>query len=1403
MDIALPESGRYWAPRGRPIQTDEHGYTLFAGGKWREYHNTPVKQTHELREASDVIVLLGEPGSGKSFELNLLRTLAQSIASRKVLSLDLGKYADAVLLDTALRRLLNDCISEGVPSVLFLDALDESRVNIKCAETVLEDVLRDVNPDSLQLVVTCRTPAWPDSLEEVLRAHWDGSKESAVCVFEIAPYSRQQVSARLLEEGIDDDGFFAALDGSGAHGLALQPLGLRFLMSQFNDGSKFSSSRWELYERGCTALLKESSKRRLEGRSLLLPNVQSRLQLAGLIATCVLLTNSADIVLDNAGNFAPEGALYLDVARLVRFPLTSCGGDWYASAELYAETLQTGLFGAKEDGVFVFAHRTYAEFLAAHFISSLNAPVKRIMSVLSLADGSGRLVPQLRELSAWLGNTNPQVLALVLGAEPAMVFDSSVSLTDEGHIAAVFDELTALVERHKFPIYDRRLIRSYQKLSHATLCEKLRCILPDRARSSTLRQFAADVAHVCGLVDDIPALLDIALDPYENYEVRQSAASAVHADGSSASKLALLPLMEGDHPEDPDDELRGIALLCALEAEVPVRDLVGYITKERRSNFTGMYALALRRLENIDLQAPDVVPLLSWLEPQLRRERLSAAWENFVTHLFSKAAFAVMSFNEGWAALGKAAWLAISNHHKLSSSQDTRGFDRGLELDAHPLRRLQLLESILDAIEGDPRIVAGQLLYGTGLLTDADGQYLIDAYKREAGSNGVKKQTIANLALWYLFDNDVVREWLLNVAGPNAENRDALLAGIAAEHVDFVLLDSPRADSLRELLALRLKHSSPTEPIADKKRSVDLLSAALTRAEEGHTWEWVNILSYLRYEGDFEYYHFPFPAVTTSPLWLTLNAGTQSRLAHTALAYLRDMGPVATLAPNQSNNYEDAGIAALVFLHSTGHGNSDEFGELVVKWARGLARYLPEEQPREVINELLRQAWARAEAPVLSLLSEICAQYLSVDGIPRLPDFAIDFIPEPLFHMLEATLPRVTSEQGFLVLSSFLIERHSQDAIGSLLQRITLSPDLSAASAIKLLALLAKHAPEEFIKHVWERLQGHPNTVALLAAEMQIIVAGQDVPLLRVDAAVTEQLFEILESQYPTSTDIKADGILTARHHIQDFRTSCIINLRSRADGAGISALERVSARHPQLPWIASVLHEAEQKVARDSWLPYEVSEVVAALGIAAGRVIRTEAELHDAVLGELQLIADKVSASASLPAVYHLWDETSRRPKHEPRLCDWLAAELTDRLSHKGAVVNREVQVRSHNPKGMGERTDILVELSPPAKNGKSGNTLRLVIEVKGCWNAELMTAPASQLRDNYMKAYSAASGIYLIMWFMCDRWTQDDQRKRETRKLIPNETFDACVDAVTEACIAASVGAASLTPFVIDCTY
>ena len=66
----------------------------------------------------------------------------------------------------------------------------------------------------------------------------------------------------------------------------------------------------------------------------------------------------------------------------------------------------------------------------------------------------------------------------------------------------------------------------------------------------------------------------------------------------------------------------------------------------------------------------------------------------------------------------------------------------------------------------------------------------------------------------------------------------------------------------------------------------------------------------------------------------------------------------------------------------------------------------------------------------------------------------------------------------------------------------------------------------------------------------------------------------------------------------------------------------------------------------------------------------------------------------------------------------------------------------------------------------------LTVIIEVKGCWNAEVKTAISSQLVEDYLKPHNWTHGIYLVGWFICDRW--DSLRKRQ-KSHLNSATFSA----------------------------
>lgn len=106
-------------------------------------------------------------------------------------------------------------------------------------------------------------------------------------------------------------------------------------------------------------------------------------------------------------------------------------------------------------------------------------------------------------------------------------------------------------------------------------------------------------------------------------------------------------------------------------------------------------------------------------------------------------------------------------------------------------------------------------------------------------------------------------------------------------------------------------------------------------------------------------------------------------------------------------------------------------------------------------------------------------------------------------------------------------------------------------------------------------------------------------------------------------------------------------------------------------------------------------------------------------------------------------------------------SARLRRVLLGRGAIVNREVQVRRNRPSGIGERTDLLADAATNAR--PDTGRLSVPVEVKGAWNSELCTAMSDQLLDRYMRDVGATDGIYVVVWPDLASWTDvaDDRGK------------------------------------------
>ena len=169
------------------------------------------------------------------------------------------------------------------------------------------------------------------------------------------------------------------------------------------------------------------------------------------------------------------------------------------------------------------------------------------------------------------------------------------------------------------------------------------------------------------------------------------------------------------------------------------------------------------------------------------------------------------------------------------------------------------------------------------------------------------------------------------------------------------------------------------------------------------------------------------------------------------------------------------------------------------------------------------------------------------------------------------------------------------------------------------------------------------------------------------------------------------------------------------------------------------------------------------------------------------------------------LWNETRPapsaanptkvwNPKYEPdvsaALRDHLAQEFGEQL-----VVNREVLVKQTTSKGHGLSVDVL----PTATEAAGGPRLpSCPIEVKGCWNIDLLTDLQAQLVTDYLPATGATRGVYVCAWFPTEQW---DDLADSRRKKAAARDRDQVVQSLTHAAQAASQsGEVEVTAVVID---
>ena len=117
------------------------------------------------------------------------------------------------------------------------------------------------------------------------------------------------------------------------------------------------------------------------------------------------------------------------------------------------EALKTGLFTSRGSNRMGWAHQTYAEFLAAHYIVTHNVPFDKLKNLIfHSVDPQSKLIPQLYEVSSWLSTMSSDVFNEIVKKNPEVLLRSDLRASEEKYKEKLVIKLLDSFEKEE--IYD-------------------------------------------------------------------------------------------------------------------------------------------------------------------------------------------------------------------------------------------------------------------------------------------------------------------------------------------------------------------------------------------------------------------------------------------------------------------------------------------------------------------------------------------------------------------------------------------------------------------------------------------------------------------------------------------------------------------------------------------------------------------------------------------------------------------------------------------------------------------------------------------------------------------------------------------------------------------------------------
>lgn len=1323
-----------------------------------------VLSTLEGLDEIPSIVIIGEPGMGKTFELE--RYCREKTGNAIYFNLrdydsnDIGRLGAEIME----HEVYQNAIRSSTEFYLLLDSYDEGHILIRNLTSKLIEVLRVIRHEQLRLRIriACRSSELP----ELLVSELNGILTTDVRVFSLARLRNVDVESALEVYGIPKDDFYRYLFSNHATAFASTPLTLQFLIAGYETSAGKVLSKADLYENGCRSLVEEHSDHRNDLGVGTQPSTH-KLNTAGWIATVMIFSRKNMLSKRSKHAVRWSDAITVDdlcvmVGATVPFDI--------GKPDIEA-VLNTLLFTSGHAHVFTWAHRSYAEYLAARFLRDRSLNLVQLKNLFVTSDAAYKAIqPQLRGVAGWLAAMQSDFRGYVIDSDPETLLGGSPDLLTSIEKSNLIDKIFESYQHGLGYEYDRLKKSMYSKLKYDGIGSQLRVYVNSRDAKPFARQLAIELTKECGVVELTPDLIRIALDSKEPLRHRVDACSALSLllkeDGKETGRL--MSLLDLDDSEDPDCELRGYGLKILWPKYLSDTRLVEILQATKVPNLVGSYVGFLWDGLFRNLTSETIAHILNWGAADQKADQYDR-----IGVLLTKMAIAAYSHVDDPVVLDSLARYSacrIMRHRTIVDYSLGNHFWECIRGSAN--KRQVLVERIIVYLVESNGSVDSLIHDGANhpLLYREDIIWILDRVKENVGTH--LEYSYVRLA-WYLAewnDGNIV-DTILTLS-----RESIVMYEEFRSMIDPIDIDSVDTEALRKE---QLKRSGPIQESIDRiKPYIERMDRICSRFFNGETSAWIDATELLCSDpGDSTIGSVFDLDLARSPGWGFLPDDARRNLFLIAYSYLGSMRV----------NHQDwigksvflrSGLAAYKAIHLLYQFDVPKLNNIDCltwrKWAPIVLGYsntygLGDDH---IHQQLISIAYTYAPEEIHDTFRLLLRHHVeTIDTsdrfeIPLIANVGLCWNSSLEDIVYEQLISSNTTSMVAGALLQSLFKKNSQRATEYALLSIEQydpNVEMSVAHAYSCVRSLLSYAKAEIWDQLWKFLTENEAIARNLLLDFAYDNRHNSLDLSRLAIEQLATLYIQLAVWFPPGEDPNVEGahMVGDRELLGHFRNSILTYLVRQGEYESIVQFRRAL---PDIEWLEYFEQEARETAHQLRWEALSIGELFAILQSNSTRLVRSGKELVEVLCESINRLADRLHGET--PLVENLWDRIADgkyRPRGENRVSDFIKSMLDIDLRGRGIIHNREVEIRSkgENP---GQRTDIHVD-AVSNDSTQHYETIKVIIEVKCVWNRNLDSDMEKQLLSRYLKDNDCQHGIYLVVWFESEMWADDNRRKAKSR--------------------------------------